>query len=357
MIIEIHKELDARRLAEWREFLHRSPHQHPRQDPVFGALERANGHTPLYALGRESEDGPICALGVFSLRPARIMPGRYGSATSMSGPVCNDIDTAVTFLSKLANHSAFARVGAMRITPYWLGDKATEMAQALEAAGWIRAEVEPFRHTGLIDLTPSEAELRAGFSRSARRKIKAVEQQDITIREVYDHAEATVFFDRLDHFILAHHGLTRISSAEREALIGTVCRDPARGVLMGAFDKDNFLGGFLIYRSTRTVHAARYVADLDNAKLRVAPSLWLAGMLWAKAQGCTVMDVEGYEDVSDKNHPKFNIYEYKRQLGPAYVQRTPEYMMPLNKAVHAVEELPQKARQFAKSLGLSGRGE
>lgn len=353
MEIEVHNELTGGILAEWRGFLREARHQHPRQDPRFAVVEQVNGNIPLYVLGRQN--GRVCAIGIFSLRPSSLLPGRYASATALSGPVCDDTRTMISFLSALSKNPAFTKVGALSITPYWLGDEAVELSSALVEAGWRVSEAEVFRHTGVIDLTLPEEKLRASFSRSARRKIKAVEREDITIREIHDPDEAHIFFDRLDRFILSRHSLTPIDRPERQAIFGNICQDPEMGVLLGAFQHGDFLGGFLIYRSNRTAHAARYVADLDNAKLRVASSLWFAGMLWAKRQGCTVMDVEGYKDVSDMNHPKFNIYEYKRQFHPRHIQRIAEHMLPLNRFVHAVEQGPQRVRQIAKSVMAQGK--
>ena len=165
-------------------------------------------------------------------------------------------------------------------------------------AGWRASEAERFRNTGIIDLTCSEERLRSSFSRSARRKVRLVEKADIVIREITSHAEANVFFDRLNRLVISRHGLTPVPRTEYEAAFENVYRDPAAGVIFGAYHGDVFLGGLLLYRSRTTAHARRYVADALAAQavanLRVAPALWLEGMLWAKRQGCGVFDVEGY---------------------------------------------------------------
>lgn len=117
------------------------------------------------------------------------------------------------------------------------------------------------------------------------------------IREITSHAEANVFFDLLNRLVISRHGLTPVPRTEYEAAFENVYRDPAAGVIFGAYHGDVFLGGLLLYRSRTTAHARRYVADALAAQavgnLRVAPALWLEGMLWAKRQGCGVFDVEG----------------------------------------------------------------
>jgi lipid II:glycine glycyltransferase (peptidoglycan interpeptide bridge formation enzyme) len=346
MKIEVHRELSEGARLEWDRYFNQAPHQHPRQDPTFASLELANGNEPIYVIGRRNEK--VCAIGVFSRKASSGPTKGHSFATSLSGPLSDDIDTLISFLSHLAKHPLFSNTGALKITPYWLGSEAKSLSRALQENGWKRSDSEPLRHTGLIDLNISEENLRSNLSRSARRKIKAVEQREIVIRKILDPAEAKKFFLKLDQFILSHHGLTPISENEQKEIFEKICCNPKLGALLGAFDRNTFLGGFLIYRSSRVAHAARYVADLDNANVRVAPSLWLEGMLWAKRQGCLTMDVEGYEDISDTEHPKFNIYEYKRQLRPVHVERVAEHVLPINAPIYFINHLTHKAKSIGK---------
>ena len=52
MQIEVYTELTAGKVAEWRAFQVAAQHQHPRQDPRFGEVERATGKVPLFAMYR-----------------------------------------------------------------------------------------------------------------------------------------------------------------------------------------------------------------------------------------------------------------------------------------------------------------
>lgn len=358
MIIETHAALPEPTTWAWDDFMRQARHAHPRQTRAAAGILTALGHDVLHVIGRR--DDAICAAGLFSLQRSRLVPGRYARADAASGPVCDDAATLVEFLGALPGSAAFARVDAIVVTPYWLEADAADLAAALQAAGWSPSEPGAFRSTGLIDLTPSEDALRASFSRSARRKVRLVEQQDIVIRKVHDPAEARTFFERLDRFVIERHGLTPISEPERDAIIANVCGDPSFGAIIAAFDDDVFLGGMLVYRSRRTAHGARYVADLDHAKkLRVASAIWLQGMFWAKRQGCTVLDVEGYEDIADRSHPRFNVYEYKRELGPRAVRRIGEHTLLLNASAHKLDQISGRIgalvrRRLAGSVTGSG---
>ncbi len=336
--------------AEWRAFQARSLHQHPRQDPRFAQVIRATGKVPLFVMGRRH--GTLCAAGLFALLPSRIVPGRFCDASALSGPVCDDADTLIDFLGQVARAPAFSKVDAIKITPYWLDAAASDLATSLVAAGWANSEADPVRHTGMIDLTCSQEDLSAAFSRSARRKVRLVEKADIEIRRITTTQDTREFYDRLNQLVLKRHGLTQVPVPEQEAMFSGILTDPTIGALWGAYHQSTFLGGLLIYRSQRTAHARRYVADADAAQaisnLRVAPSLWLAAMLWAKEQGCTEFDVEGYRLIEDKADPLFNVYEYKRELNPREVTRIAEHIFVTNTAFHYANTLPRRVKSAVK---------
>ena len=342
MEIRCFTELSEAQLHDWRAFLSASPYAHPRQDPRFAAIEHALGRRVVFAIGRKG--GDIRAVGLFSLVPGPL-PGRFASALALSGPVADDTATLVSFLQEVVRQPEFRRVDALRVTPYRLDHEAEETTAALRAAGFGCSDPEPARHTGIVDLSPDEEGLRASFSRSARRKLKAVEASDVEIREITDPREIEVFFERLNTLVLHHYGLTPVAAAEVRAGTEHIYTDPGIGVMFGAFHEGSFLGGLLLYRSHHTAHARRGVADTEVAatasNLRVVSSLWLRAMLWARDQGCRYLDVEGYRVIEDKTHPQFNIYEYKRQFGPRPATRLAEHTLPLS-AFHLANTLPRR---------------
>jgi lipid II:glycine glycyltransferase (peptidoglycan interpeptide bridge formation enzyme) len=344
--------LTASQEAEWWAFLAQARHQHPRQDPRFATVERATGQDVVFAIGRR--DGKICAVGLFTLQPSRLLPGRISVASALSGPVCDDGHEMVGFLQGLAKHKRFAKVVAICITPYWLEGEAGDLADKLSEAGFKITDSEPHRNTGMIDLTLSEDDLRASFSRSARRKVRLVEKSDIEIRRIETPGDAETFFERLNTLVIARHNLTPVSRAEYETGFRHIYNDPSIGVILGAYHEGVFLGGVLLYRSGTTAHARRYVADPGAAQtignLRVAPALWLEGLLWAKNEDCTYFDVEGFLPVDDKSHPNFNVYEYKREFKPTHVRRIAEHTLVLNPVSHSVNIMPGRVKTGLKRL-------
>ncbi len=350
--IECLDSLTASQEAEWQAFLAGARHQHPRQDPRFATVEQATGQKVIFAIGRRG--GKICAVGLFTLTPSRFLPGHISVASALSGPVCDDGAGMVDFLRGLAQHKRFAKVAAIRITPYWLDEEADDLAGTLAAAGFRITDPEPHRDTGMIDLTQSEDDLRASFSRSARRKVRLIEKSDIEIRRVETAEGAATFFERLNTLVIARHNLTPVAPAEYETGFSQIYSDPSIGVIFCAYHDEVFLGGLLLYRSGTTAHARRYVADPAAAQaignLRVAPALWLDGLLWAKHEGCTHFDVEGFLPVEDKSHPNFNVYEYKREFKPAHVRRIAEHTLVLNPLSHSVNAMPGQVKTGLKRL-------
>lgn len=355
MKIECRTELSLQEMAEWRAFLSAARHQHMRQDPKYADAERAKGNSPLFVIGRH-ESGAICAVAWLLRQPHRLLSGRFVVARVLSGPVCDDPGLMLDFLDALAAHPALADTDGLTITPYWLGEEAADLARRLAERGWTPSDPEHFRRTGLIDLTRSEHEIRSSFSRSARRKLRLIEKSGVVIRPMETLAEAEIFFERLSRLVLSRIGFAPIHPAEYPSAIENTPGESAGAAIFGAWMGETFLGGVLVYRGLRSAHAARYVADPEAARavadnLRVAPSLWLAGMLWAKQQGCVVFDVEGFQLVEDMNHPYFNVYEYKREMNPAPVQRLREHSRPIHNVLYRIDGLPRRmARTYLSGL-------
>jgi lipid II:glycine glycyltransferase (peptidoglycan interpeptide bridge formation enzyme) len=346
MLIECHTALPETLADEWDMFMLQARHAHPRQFRAFAPIESALGHDVLHVIGRQ--DGSIRAVGQFSFRRDRLLPGSYARAVALSGPVCDDPKTMLSFLSEIARSAPFARVAAISVTPYWLDTEAEELASALGSAGWKVSDPDPVRYTGVIDLTRSADVIRASLAANARRKIRQVEESKVEIRPLETLAEIEMFFEHLNRLVLRRHRFTAVAEAEYKAGFQSVYRDPSVSVILGAWNEDTFLGGLLLYRSARFAHARRYVANPAAGKLRIAPALWYQGMLWAKAQGCSMLDVEGFRVIEDKSDQLFNVYEYKREFRPVPALRMAEHTLVLNAVAYSLNQLPQNARSLLR---------
>ncbi len=350
MDIECYDDLTGEQIHEWREFVASCQHQHPRQDPRFADVERAIGGTVVFAIARRQ--GEICAVGLFSLYRSRILVGRYSVALALSGPICDDPETLTEFVVAVSGHTRFAKVDAIKVTPYWLDDDADQLHQRFTQAGLEITDPAPHRDTGLIDLDRSLDELRSSFSRSARRNLRNIEATDVEIRHITSPDQIAVFFDCLNALVIKPNNLTPVTRPEYEAGFQNVYNDPEAGVLFTAYHQDTFLGGFLLYRSRITAFARRFVADPAAASLignlRIAPLLWLRGMKWAMEQGCTNLDVEGYLPDIDRSHPDFSVLEYKTYFKPRPVRRVAEHTLVTHRLFHQANVVPSQLKQVAR---------
>jgi hypothetical protein len=348
MQVDVYTELTTDQVAAWKAFQSKSSHEHPRQDPSFAHAQHAIGETSLFAIGRHA--GEICAVGLFSLTPSRIVPGRFSVASAESGPTCDDVATMIEFLRELAGTEAFAKVDTIVILPYWLDRQAETLSTALVAAGWTSSN-ETFP-AAILDLTLSDENLVASFSQQARRKIRKFEKSGIEITRVTAKHEVLEFYEKVNHFVNARRGLRHVSLAEQEAYFDHVLSDPEFAGIWAAYHDGRFLAGMFNYRSQKTAYFLQFVTDTDAAKavgdVRVVQSFVLETAKWAKHRGSTVFDLGGYELTHDQNHPRFYIYEYKRQLNPIAVERIAEHTLVLNSFFYHINTLPRKIKKAIK---------
>lgn len=278
--------LDPDDMARWTAFLSGHSASHPRQDIRFAPVMAATGLTPVDAMNVSSAG--LRAVALIGLRPHGAWSGRWREALILSGPVGED-DAILDLLDDLAGHPFFSRVGALRITPYRLDEKAEALDRRLAGAGWRPTEATPFRNTGLIELASPPESILSRFSKSARREVRRAERQGIEVRAVASEAEARLFFGSLAR-LARRRGLPVIGEDEWQSGWPEIHGDPTIGIILGAWKGDIFLGGLRIYRSTHTAHVRQFTTETKALKslgnLRLAPLLWWSGMAWARAQGC-----------------------------------------------------------------------
>lgn len=356
MQIECHAELVGAKAAEWQDFLDGSPHQHPRQDLRFGSVERAAGLNILHVIGRVN--GGVRAVGLFSLHPHPLLRSAHSEAFCLSGPVCDDAETLASFLQAAARDPAFSRVGRIRATPYWFGGDAERLHGALASRGWESSETWAARQTGWIDLRRAPDAILASFSKSARREFRRAERQGVVIRRVDALDDAMTFLESLNR-LRRERGLALLARAPFIESFDAVYREGDAGAILGAWQGETFLGGLLLYRGRFTAHGRHFTTEpaalRTLANLRISPSLWLEGMIWAQSLGCENLDVEGYEAPSEASGNKYNIYKYKSELGPKLIQRIPESSFINNTLINLTGNYRKVIRSNLKKVVEAGR--
>lgn len=353
MEIEVYTELTTDQAAQWRAFQATSPHQHPRQDPHFADVERASGKVPLFVTGRRN--GALCAVGLFSLQPHPFLQKAFSEALCLSGPTSNNSTDMLEFLDCSFRQPAFARVGRIKITPYWIQQDAEKLTASLNARGWARSEPDLFRSSGQVDLSQPVEDIFAAFSKSARREVRRAGRQGITLRPIKKEAEATVFLDSLNRMRL-DRGLSALETKSFMCAFRKMYSVDDGGIIIAAWHGETFLAGLQLYCSRLTAHGRQFTTETTHLRvlsnLRIAPLLWFEGMKWAKGKGCTALDVEGWMENPDVKDQKFNIYKYKSEFGPTAIRRIAEHAKTrhlfVNVTGNGLQMLKDKVRPLLK---------
>ena len=73
-------------------------------------------------------------------------------------------------------------------------------------------------------------------------------------------------------------------------------------------------------------------------------------MIWAKRQGCSWLDVEGYRADVSTSDPKYNLYKYKGEFGLTPATRISEHYYVTNFALHAPSYYLRTAKLTVKTV-------
>jgi hypothetical protein len=347
-----HEVLDGAALADWTAFLAAAAHQHPRQDPRYAAVERADGHRVLHVTGRDAA-GVLRAVGLFTLKRHPLLPGVHVWASCLSGPVCDDPAMLVEFLEGARRLPAFARVGRIRTTPFWTGAAAAALQRRLAAAGWTVEDAAPVRLTGWVDIDRPAGAVLEAFSKSARRELRRAERQGITLRPLVTRAEAELFLGSLNR-LRRSRGLRPVAAPGFLAAFDTIHAAGDTGVILGAFHDGAFVAGLQLYRSRDVAHGRHFTLEPERLRalsnLRIAPFVWFAGMTWAQARGCRALDVEGWRADVQEGDSGYGIHKYKGEFAPAPVQRIAEQGRAVLVPVDAIDRAGRRLRHLARRL-------
>ncbi|WP_169546206.1 GNAT family N-acetyltransferase [Sneathiella aquimaris] len=351
MQIECFKSLDGPLQIEWEGFLENSKNQHPRQLPVFANIEKAEGNACYFLIGRK--ENTISAVALASLVPSRIFKNKFSQANILSGPIINNEDDFYSFINNLKKQTIFKNVGRLNVSPYWLEEDALIAHRVLKDAGFSSAEPQPFRKTGIVDLTRSEDEIFSAFSKSARRETRRAERQEITVQPITDKSTYLEFLALLNNLRKNRH-LSELDSQSMAFSFENFYKKGENGIVLCALHEKTVIAGLQIYRSNVTAHGRHFAGDTEKLKelknLRISPLLWLEGMKWAKKSGCHRFDLEGYDSTVTSDNSHYYIYKYKGEFSPAEVKRVSEHYTVTNRALHFPGHLKTRAKEIIKRI-------
>jgi perosamine synthetase len=261
MQIECFESLDGPLQIEWEGFLENSKNQHPRQLPVFANIEKEEGNTCYFIIGRK--ENTISAVALASLVPSRIFNNKFSQANILSGPIVNNEDDFSSFINNLKKQTIFKNVGRLNVSPYWLEEDAIIARRILKDTGFSSAETQPFRKTGIVDLTRSEDEIFASFSKSARRETRRAERQEITVQPITDKSTYLEFLALLNNLRQSRH-LSELDPQRMAFSFENFYKKGENGIVLCALHEKTVVAGLQIYRSNVTAHGRHFAGDTEK---------------------------------------------------------------------------------------------
>jgi lipid II:glycine glycyltransferase (peptidoglycan interpeptide bridge formation enzyme) len=188
----------------WNRFVTNAPYRSFPQLWEWGELREAFGWRPVrLAIGPDPAQPPLAATQVL-IRAVPLLGWQIGYAPR--GPM-GDLDDASVrgaLLSALRSLARSEGIATLKVDPEATPD--SPFGQDLLAAPWREAaKVQPPR-TRLIDLAPSEDELRAAMKKKHRQYVAKAEREGITVERIDASADQPTATRALDDFyrIYAH---------------------------------------------------------------------------------------------------------------------------------------------------------
>ncbi|HYN64981.1 MAG TPA: peptidoglycan bridge formation glycyltransferase FemA/FemB family protein [Candidatus Limnocylindrales bacterium] len=182
----------------WNSFVAAAPYRSFPQLWEWGDLREASGWRPVrLAIGPDPGQPPLAGAQVL-IRPVPLVGWRLGYAPR--GPIGELDEPAVrdALLSAFRSLARSERIATLKIDPEATPD--SPFGKALLAAPWREAaKVQPPR-TRLIDLAPSEDELRTAMKKKHRQYVAKAEREGITVERIDRSAAEATAHQALDDF-------------------------------------------------------------------------------------------------------------------------------------------------------------
>lgn len=350
MRIDVTSDLTPSQLDQWQGLLATAKTSHPEQDPCFAPVLQAEGQEVVFAMGWRGDK--LVTVAMFALWPHPFMNGCFSDAMTYSGPVCDVRTDLLEFIDKLQSTALFRKVGRIRITPYWLGEDGAALGPVLAGLGWHVFENEALRHTGLIPIDRTDAQIYENFSKSSRFEYRKAQRLSLTVEHAADPAGAPEILELLNrHRVAKHLGTVPLDSFA--ASIAHVFSDPQKAAFVILRHEGRILAGLATYRSHHTVHISHYFTDPEELRklqnLRIAPYIWHQVAVWGKGNGARWIDVEGYKVSTGENEKLYLVHKYKGDLGAVATVRVAGHALILNPFLHLTGNLRDIARRKAKA--------
>lgn len=331
--------LDALERAKWTEFWQTCRHSHARQHCLFGQIELAKGHKPVYVYGEVN--GRIVCAGIFSLHSFFFAKECFREAICECGPAFDDLAHGEYFIGEALSWFSSLRVARIQVSPAWYFPEAEPVALSLKHLGFISFDGDVRISTGLIDLRRDEQEIFLSFERKTRQQIKAANKLGISVEPVTKLEEACLAYKCL-RSMRRQRGIFPMSEKEFVALFNHVLKQQDTGILFIAKAGSTFLGGIWNLRSPHTANPHGYAINPKAShevpsSFSIGPALWWETVKWSKIKGCRFLDTEGSVEQAKPTSPRYGLRRFKRRLRPEPVDLLNKHVCIIDKPLHLLD--------------------
>lgn len=222
-----------------------------------------------------------------------------------------------------------------------------QIETTLEARGF-RQEDDPrnYEDTGLVDLTPSLDEVFAGFHKTCRRNVRAVDKNPTELRPVVDPS----FAPRLEALLRESYARTGGAphSWDWRAVIAGSAEHPTLSRVAGLFRTDGagsradslIAFDWGIHHGSHAQVVAGGATRHSGLRMPMAYGTCWDLIRWAREHGARVFDLGGITQATETGHdPMESISDFKRYFNPTVLRVGSEYSLDVSRTLGPLSRL------------------
>jgi Acetyltransferase (GNAT) domain len=307
--------LDEAQLERWREFAEHMPWAHYLQDPAWAEIERRGrgwGSRQPFFFWAEL-DGAICltALGVRRSLP---IPGRFFWEFK-NGPTVLDGSVLEAWLPWL-DRSVGRTAARLQIQPAMvLDDAGDDVETLLDRHDFVRRRALGIWATLTVDLQKDESAILASFRPRVRAEIRKSTGLGIAVR-AEDHAAGWTALSALDAEMAHRTPVQPIDERSVASISRHWMAGGSGGSVLVARHEGEPLAATLLVVYRGTAHLRMMPSTRRHGKLPASHLLLWEAIRWAKRQGCTTFDLDGYTLTAPPADALWGVNLFKRGFAP-----------------------------------------
>jgi lipid II:glycine glycyltransferase (peptidoglycan interpeptide bridge formation enzyme) len=323
--VRVDAALDGEEARTYDAFVEGAPSGHYAQTRAWGALLEAS--RPCRVRYARIFDGrALVGCALLELPGVAGVPLRP-LARVERGPVTARPEDVPRVARALAAAALKRGVLQLRVMPYWSGDAASAVEQALAHEGFRDVQAPDGSHAETLRVTVAarsdEALLEGPGRKSLRQQLRLAEREGVVVEAAG--AEGVATLRTLHDALMAAQDRKGKSRAYYDALAAYLHDGERRGRVFLARQGDELLAAGLVLRHGAL---ATYVLGASTSaprKFSKTASLLMAAMRWARESGCEVFDLGGVPPEADRDPKRNAIAKFKFEFDKTRVRLVHEH--------------------------------